>query len=588
MVLIKKLTDYSSIRFFFFLASMSSFLTFGHAGESMASLELLLFLGYFATAQAATALDCTNDYETIFCQLDVKPCSQFTLDIQDTLGYGKYSCSLGECNSKCCCSVSFSPIVGEKYHIKAFRGVAEVNSTTIDVLKSLKAKTPTIDSVNDFEGIFTVRWKSNMGEIIEKYLKFEVTISKRDKKKVSKLVVPTIANGLLSYQISNDLLEPGTEYTVSVRSYFEDSQKFSDRSNELAFKTPIQQSSVFMWIVIGLSMFGVIMCIPIYKCYTKLRKKLKNNYSPPKSFGLQVKKPEFYKPKPVATCYVKVETLNPSNDDEMQKKLDVESKARMNQNSSRDSSDPCYGQTEPMNFRDIIRQACRNALSDILPKLSFPELPVVPENKNVFGLSSNETSSASSGISNRSYFMSDISPPDQAMEENSAEELQKNLCNITNSNTAITTHQQVLAFLLSCQKQCSPFIQIDPSYKSCKAALQRSSYTENTSLCSSSSSNITPPSSISSGEPSGSHSCEDNYKPFPNRVEQTNVLNSEEFSSEHHQCLNVNQDETFIKIPQFHFSPVKGQSPSVLQIPHFIMSSDASCPVMVRSDYKFV
>lgn len=568
---------------------MLSFLTFGHAGESMASSQLFLFLGYVATAQAATALDCTNDYEKIFCQLAVKPCSQYILTIQNHLGYGEYNCSLGECNSKCCCSVRFYPVQGEKYHIKAFSGVEEVNSTTMDISKSLKPKTPTIYSVNEVEGIFTVRWKSNMEEMIEEYLEFEVTISKqRDKKEVSEQIVPAIANGLLSYQISNDLLEPGTEYTVSVRSYWEDSQKFSDRSNELEFKTSFRQSSVFMWIVIGLSMFGVILCIPIYKCCRKLGKKLDNKYSHPKSFSLQVKKPELYKPKPVATCRVKVKTPNPSDDEEMQEKLHEESKATMNQNSSGDSSDPCYGQTEPIDFKDIINQAFRNALSEVLPRHLFPELSVVPENKNVFGLSSNETSSASSGISNRSYFMPDISSPDQAMEENSAAEFRKNLRFTANSNTSIAAQQQVIAFLLSCQKDCSSVLQIDPSYRPCKADPKRSSYAENTSLCSSSSSNITPPSSLSSCEPSGSHSCEDNYKPFPNKVEQTNVLISEEFSSEHHPCLNVNQDEIVIKFPQLCFSPVKGPSPSVLQIPHFNMSSDASCPVIVRSDYKCV
>lgn len=257
----------------------------------------------------------------------------------------------------------------------------------------------------------------------------------------------------------------------------------------------------------------------------------------------------------------------------------------MTQNSSGDSSDPCYGHTEPPVLKDLINQAIIKTLFGVFPRHLFPELSGVPPNKNESGLSSNETSSESSGISNRSYFMPDVSSPDQAMEENSAMEFRKNSCNTANSNTAISTEQQVIAFLLSCQKGGSSVLQTDPSYRLCKVDPKRSSYAENTSLCSSSSSNIKPSSSLSSCEPSVSHSFEDNYKPFPNKVEQTNVLISEELSSEPHQCLNVNQDEIVIKFPQLRFIP----SPSVLQIPHFnMMSPDTSSPVMVRSDYKCV
>ncbi|KAK5624206.1 hypothetical protein CRENBAI_000024 [Crenichthys baileyi] len=466
----------------------------------MGSFQLLIFLGYFATAQAGSVLECTNDYEKIFCQLAVKECSQYTVNITNDEGYKIDKCSLGQCNiDRCCCSVGFEPIPGETHTAKALKGSKEVDIKKIGLSESFKPKTPTIVRVEEFHGNFAVRWKTNMKNFLEP-LTAEVTVSKKgDTKKVSKQIKPAIVNGLQSYEISGQELEPGTMYMVSVRSYTDLSQMFSDRSKEYEFKTSGSQGLLFLGIIIALSIFGIILFVSVYTCFVRIKRKWWDSFSDPKKLVVPARKPEYLKPLHIATSPVWVKPPPTSDDNQMLKMaINQREDASMNQNSSgidTGSSDSSYGQAEP-DHKAIINDALYKALKGCIPKnLVSPVaklgLPPVPQDEWEPRHMANETSSGSSGIVNRSYFMSVPSSPNQTMEHNSTDKLQDNSSYSCKSDAVNLPDQQVTACLFSALKDISSPVRVDPSYQPCKVNPRKSSYAETTSLSSTSSDTIT-------------------------------------------------------------------------------------------------
>ncbi|PWA29077.1 hypothetical protein CCH79_00006145, partial [Gambusia affinis] len=565
----------------------------------MASFQLLLFLGYFVTAQAAIDLDCFNDYDNIFCRLGVKQCSQYTLIVDDT--YEKYNCSLEKCNNEqCCCSTTFDSVSGV-YSVKAFEGVNEVNSTTFDVFKNLKPKTPTIVSVNESEGIFTVYWKTHMSEYLDKPMAV-VTVSKNGSppKDYGK-ITPATVNGLESFQINGQDLEPDTVYAISVMSYMHFSDQFSDRSKEFKIKTPSAPSSLLLWIIIPFSIFGIIFIVSIYICFVRIKKKWWDSFSEPKKLLVLVRNPQFYQPHHEPTSPVWVKSL-PSRDDDQMLPIKQREDGSMNGNSSGGSSDLCYGQTEPLEPKDDIADSINKALLECLSKhFTFfgPLPPPGPQDKMVPLFTSKSPSSASSGILNRSYFMPLSKSPTK--EDSSAAKFPDNSINSCKSDTVDCPDQQILADLFSAQKDISSAVRVDMSYQQCKADANQSPLSENSSLSSTFSGTTTATLTgfdssngsnfkgfdqvnpdllkmlFSSSLPSVTRHCPvvvDNYKPFPNKVEQPDVLPSENQSIDH-QGLNVIQGETVLQMPQPCFIP----SPSVLQIPHLtLLSSDKSTP----------
>ncbi|MEQ2286587.1 hypothetical protein AMECASPLE_003940 [Ameca splendens] len=590
----------------------------------MASFQLLIFLGYFATAHTGHVLDCTNDYEKIFCQLAVKECSEYTANITNSEGFKIEKCSLEQCNiDQCCCSVNFQPVPGETHTAKALKGSIEVDTKTFGLNESFKPKTPTIVSVEEFNGNFAVRWMTNMRNFLG-LLNAEVTVSKKgDTKKVSKQIKPALVNGLQSYEINGQELEPGTVYMVSVRSYT--GMKFSDRSEEYEFETSGSQSLLFLGIIIVLSVFGIILFVSVYICFLRIKKKLWDSFSDPKKLVVAARKPEYLTPTYITTSPVWVKPPPTSDDNQMLKMaINQREDASMNQNSSgidTGSSDSCYGQAEP-DHKAIISGALHKALQGCIPKnlvspIAKVGLPPIPQDEWEPRHVANETSSGSSGIVNRSYFMSVPSSPNQTMEHNSTDKLQDNSSYSCKSDTVNLPDQQVTACLFSALKDISSPVLVDPSYQPCKVNPKRSSYAENTSLSSTSSDTITSESRVwagfersdevsadsakvmllfSSREPSGSDSCAvvvDDYKPFPVKVDQADVLISEKQSSEHHQCLNVNQDGSVDKFSQHRLIPglnkLIGPCPTVLQTPYFpMMSTESPIPVMMKMGYKCV
>ncbi|XP_008403953.1 uncharacterized protein LOC103462758 [Poecilia reticulata] len=583
----------------------------------MASFQLLLFLGYFATARAAIDLDCFNDYDKVFCRLGVKQCSQYTLNVDDT--YNKYNCPLEKCDSEqCCCSTVFDPVSSE-FSVKVFEGVNErvINSTTFYVLKSLKPKTPTNVSVNETEGIYTVYWKTDMNEVLDKPTA-EVNIYKNGALwKSSGQITPATSHGLQSYQINGQDLEPDTVYMISVRSFTRYSNKFSDTSKEYKIKTPSAPTPILLWIIISLSVFLIILIVSIYICFVRIKKKWWDSFSEPKKLFVPVRKPEFYKPDSDPTSPVWVKSL-PSRDDDQMLPIKQREDGSINGNSSGGSSDLCYGQTEPLEPKGEFADNIDKALLECLSKhfiLSGPPHPPGPQDKMVPLFTSKSPSSVSSGIINRSYFMSLPKSLDLTKEDSSTVKLLDNSSNSYKSDTVDCPDQQIPAGLFLAQKDISSDVRVDMSYQKCKADAKQTPLSENGILSSTSSGATTATSSgfdssfkrfdeanpdffkmlFLSSLPSGTLHCPvvvDDYKPFPNKVEQPGVLPSGNQSIDH-QGLNVIQGGRVLQMPQPCFIPDlktwNGPCPSVLQIPHLpLLSSDKSAPVILVDGYKCV
>ncbi|XP_035992410.1 uncharacterized protein LOC105929984 [Fundulus heteroclitus] len=591
--------------------------------------HLLLFLGYFAAAQAGVVLNCTNDYDNISCQLSAKRCLEYAVDIRNDQRYGEYNCSLKRCNSElCCCSVKITFVPGENYTVETFNGSQKVDTKTFNLWESLKPKTPTIVSVKEYEGIFTVNWRTNMGADFFDPLTAEVTVSKKGEQgKVYGNIRPATVEGLQSFDINGQDLEPGTGYVVSVRSYTDRSQMFSDRSQECEFKT---SPSKFLWIlrVIIAIGIGIILLVSVYCCVVRVKRKWWDSYSEPKKLFVFTRTPEILCPSQIATSLAQVKELLPSDDNQTLKMLDEQrADASGSQNSSgidTGSSDHGDGQTEPPDHKAIINTALCEALKDCIPKhllLPDPQHKLLPVHQYQ-NCPSFKMSSASSGIVNPSYFMSGPSSQNTTMEQKSAIKLQDDLSLSCKSDTVNCLDEQVPACLLSAQEIVSKATRVDMSYQPCKVNIKGSSYAETASLSSTSSDNITSAScgleskfgagfdrseepsadsvkamlTLSSCAPSGSDRRAviiDDYNPCPSKVVEPDVPISEKQSRDHHQRLNVNQDEGVNKIPQHcripGFNNWTGQCPSVMQIPSFpTMATEMSFPVVIDNDYKCV
>ncbi|KAM4597380.1 uncharacterized protein V3H82_024308 [Fundulus diaphanus] len=401
---------------------------------------------------------------------------------------------------------------------------------------------------------------------------------------------------------------------------------FSDRSQEYEFKTPPSKSLLILRVIIAISI-GIIFLVSVYSCVVRVKRKWWDSYSEPKKLFVSTRTPEILCPRQIATSLAQVKELLPSDDNQTLKMLhEQRADASGSQNSSgidTCSLDPGDGQTEPPDHKATINTGLRESLKDYIPKHLLPdpqhELLPVPHYQN---WPSFKMSSASSGIVNPSYFMSVSSSQNKTMEHKSAIKLQDDLSLSCKSDTVNCLDEQVPACLLSAQEIVSKATRVDMSYQPCKVNFKRPSYAETASLSSTSSGNITSAScgleskfgagfdrsgelsadsvkamlTLSSCASSGSDCCAviiEDYKPCPSKVVEPDVLISEKQSSDHHQCLNVNQDESVNKIPQHCLIPGLNNwtapCPSVLQTPLFpIMSTEISFPVVIDNDSKCV
>uniref|UniRef100_A0A1A7YFG4 Fibronectin type-III domain-containing protein n=1 Tax=Iconisemion striatum TaxID=60296 RepID=A0A1A7YFG4_9TELE len=261
---------------------------------------LLLLLGHFAAAQLISGIPttifyCTHDFERVYCKLNSQNCSENTLILVEHFKK-QYDCPLQQCSSdQCCCSAEFILIYGEHF-------TAEINnrshSKTFYVTESFKPKAPTIKSVKESNGNFQVRWLTNMDEKTWNPEETEITFYKKgDTEKVSKRITPAKNDGFQYHEINGQDLDPGATYVVSLRSFSDQSKKFSGSSQEWEFKTPASYTTLLYVLFPVLCVVFVIISAALYVCYVKLKESWWDNIPNPKVTMMHSTKPPIITPR---------------------------------------------------------------------------------------------------------------------------------------------------------------------------------------------------------------------------------------------------------------------------------------------------
>ncbi|XP_035507967.1 uncharacterized protein LOC118320946 [Morone saxatilis] len=208
---------------------------------------LLLILGHIATAVTLSGsnntvsqnLECTNDFDKLmFCQFEAQNCTEYHLTVLDTDSM-EVRCTFKQCDSgQCCCSLQMLIIYGCSHNATLWKGGESMGSKIINIIDSIKPKTPTITSVKESYGNFRVMWRTNIEGYFNEKLTANVTYHKKgDTEMVSEKVPRTTVDGFNYHEILGRHLEPSTTYVVSVKSFTNWSNRFSDSSNEVEFTT---------------------------------------------------------------------------------------------------------------------------------------------------------------------------------------------------------------------------------------------------------------------------------------------------------------------------------------------------------------
>ncbi|XP_047436169.1 uncharacterized protein LOC125005153 [Mugil cephalus] len=456
---------------------------------------LLLFLGHVVTAIALTGvhsetalnLDCTNDFEKMFCQVEAQNCTEYNLTIESDLGDGTESCSLQQCDSgRCCCTVTMKLILGETHTATVWRAGKSLESKKISVTDTVKPKTPTIISVNESKGNFEVKWISNMEASFP--LTAEVTFYKKgDTKKVTESITRAIVEGLNYYEINGERLESSTTYMVSVRTHTNISGKFSDSSNECEFTTSSSLVIVPLAIIISLSMTAVILGGVLYVCYIKYKRKWWDTVVKdlnPKLLNMHPSKTELLKPSPVVFSPLTVSIRDDTHsldDSKKGSKLCDTSSWSLQQSSgiSTGSSALRHANPEPAQFTiaDAVRDALHEALPTIGQMTPLTTDPSIDLNSD-YSVKVKDIRSGPSCFVNRTY--SPLMPG-----ESTNPPSESNTVTVTCPDSLSPVQQLIISASLD--------MVVDDSYQQCNAESGRFSYTEDPSLSSISSDTSTAP-----------------------------------------------------------------------------------------------
>ncbi|XP_037835718.1 uncharacterized protein il4r.2 isoform X4 [Kryptolebias marmoratus] len=517
-------------------------------------------------------LDCTKDDEKIFCQLEAKECSEYNLTLQDHYDSLEELCPLQPCNSeKCCCFwtfISFEDI----FTAKVRRDGKELEEKNISPTESFKPKAPTIESVTESNGKLKVRWKTNTKKWLEKDLTAEITFTKKgDPKKpqVYKATSPTMENGLQYYAISSEDLDSDTTYMISVRSFSKLSGKLSDSSNEWEFTT--SSSKALVWgLILGLSVFAVILSAFMFCCYVKSKRKWLDIYPELKLTVLHLSGPLFYKTEPI-----KISVCVP--EEEMSKEQE-----RIN------------------NDRRISKELTSPELLEALQK---PSIRVFPSLKELVSVSLSpgtvdEQGSGLSDIFNHTYslFLPNFSG------EKKTEMLSVFECSSDTSNTVNDPDRQTCLF----PAQDTSFVPTKMSYQPCKADRWIFSPSEGSTILSDTNRNIVDDEFEMFGEKAlrlgfpfhdfQAVPFQVDYQPVPGETEQPDVLMTEKLNNDTRHLLNKCPGETFNKVPQPCFNPITAgfinntQNPQGHPglLPPFLPMPPADSTMKVISDYHGV
>ncbi|XP_054472579.1 uncharacterized protein LOC129105526 [Anoplopoma fimbria] len=574
---------------------------------------VLLILGNIATALSGQNLDCTNDYESMTCHFEAQNCTGYKLTLRSN--EDKDECTFKQCDvGQCCCSAEQIKLIWRETHnATVWKGDNSIVSKTISVNDSFKPKTPKIVSVNETNGNFQVKWKTNMEGFISEYLRAEVTYHKKgDSKEVSPIFTPTTLDGLYSYEILGRNLQPSTTYAVSVKSYTNISDTYSDSSEEWEFTTPMSTGILTLAIIISLSFAAVIITGATYVCYVKLKTKWWDTVAKcpnPKLGVIYPSEQRFLKPVTTDYSIACVEPLDPDDREPWLKGSLKDTSSGSPQQSSGfsigSSCAPCVN-TEPVDIKACVQDALNKAFANIVPlsTLTTKELNtdsgLLSSPYNPCDLQAVDMSCGSSHFDNKTYSIFIPTCPNQIpLDSSEVQTPAKMICDPAYRPSAgdIVTcvDPQAPAFpLVTSPPGVLSLMPTDMSYQQCNGDSGGFYLTEDSSLSSiSSGTNTTgsfdPVSRVearceSSEEdvcaatkqhgktegaaicdenpshgcvPAGSHSfpsVEDDYQSFQNLVEKPEILFSKERSDGKEEHLNRYPEELLTKMPPKTFS----------------------------------
>ncbi|XP_058484582.1 uncharacterized protein LOC131459138 [Solea solea] len=347
---------------------------------------ILLILGHIKTGTALTGLDnesldldCTNDADQqMFCDFEAQNCSGYNVSLRNNDYNEIKHCVPTQCSSgRCCCSVNTLIIIGEHHTAMIWKGGQMMESKIIDNYKSMKPRVPEIILVEEANGKFLIKWKTNMDGWFAKELNAIVMYHKKgDTEEVNQFVDPTMIDGLNIYEIDGRNLEPSTTYVVSVKSYTKMSDKLSDSSKEFEFTTPAASSnSLPLALIISLSIASILISSVIFGCFVKLKTKWWDTVAKcpnPKLLVMHPYEQAFLRPELLITSYVSVEPLIPDDCPWSKGSLTDSSSEKYQQSSgiSTGSSSLSYANAEPTDIVTCVNETLSKAFPNIAP-MSF-------------------------------------------------------------------------------------------------------------------------------------------------------------------------------------------------------------------------
>lgn len=595
----------------------------------------ILVLGNIAAVLALSgqSLDCTNDLEKVMsCQFGGEKCAEYSMTLRKS-EYRDMGCVFKQCSNKtCCCTVEMTYIVsGHTFNATVWKEGKSIETKEISIADTIKPKTPTILSVTETNGNFKVVWLTNTRELISESLTAVVTYrEKGGTQKVSYNVSQTPADERNYYELQD--LKPSTTYLVSVKSYTHWSKMYSDSSKEFEFTTPVSSNTVFMVIIISLSVTAVIITAAIFGCYVKLKTKWWDSvakYPNPKLLVVRASEPMF-KPMPPVISPVCVEPLLDDGKQWLKESLKDSSSGSLQQSSGINTGSSClsYANTEPVKIIAEVQEALSKIFTNIGPV--SPSTTVLPTELEKGGISphdiefmAEDMNSGSFGLVNKTYSILLPNFPSQSTTEVHMES--KMLCDSdyhpSEGVTVISTYQMTPACpLITLPPDAPSLMPTDMSYQPCNADSGTVSFAEDSGLSSISSDTNTAalcdlvpqvePACESSAKgnteqvivcdenpcygsmPTGSHSfpaVDFDYQPFQSlAVEQPGVLFSGDKSCEKEENFGTHSEEC-VPCPAVTCPMNNDQCLPALQRPFLsLISTNKSAPMITESGYQCV
>ncbi|XP_029980101.1 uncharacterized protein LOC115411933 isoform X2 [Sphaeramia orbicularis] len=452
---------------------------------------ILLILGRIWTALTISGADtglnllCTNDYEeSMSCNFYAQNCSDYRMTLKNEEAEEK--CSFSPCDRGCCCSINMVLVDGEVFIATVLKGNQSVESKQISIRDSIKPKTPSIVSVEEFRGNFEIQWMTNVvKKSILDDLKAVVTYWKKGTNETKTENLTANINKLSFHEISGRDLEPSTTYVVSLKTYTPLSGRFSDSSNEKEFTTAVSPFSLQMVIIFILSIAAIIVSCAIFGSYVKL----KTNWwdrpvkcEKPTILDIQPKTPKILTPVLPIIYPVSVEPTTPDAGKTGSKESLAYSSSGSPKSSgiSMGSSSSSYANTEPVDVINSVKAALMKTFPSFGPvspgatnllEESDKDSGLLSSTYNPFDVRAEASSSGSSCFYNKTYSIVIPSSPQQILTGVSEIQTQAEMpCESAYhpSETDMSTCQAQP--LINISPVVSPAMTTDMSYQQCNNA----------------------------------------------------------------------------------------------------------------------